>query len=178
MSIRQGITTNAEDILPYAIPISVALASFNWATLFPPPGYNPFLVATAFGFLAKLLVGVQQNGWKSWEDWIPSLIIGFGFLAATLATYPNYLAYATFFGFLVKALGTLQAKSESGYIEDGILAIGAIVIAYGTYSNNAEVVSVGALLALIGKTIPSLATSSSAASTVTTATPAPTIAGV
>lgn len=158
MSTTTALTTKIEDWLPYLLPVVVALAGFNWASILPGTN-NPFLVAVAFGFLAKFLVGIEQNGWKSWEDWIPTLIISIGFLSTILATNADYLAYATVLGFVVKALGTFDLSTPSSYLEDGILAVGAFLILYGTYRADpigATLVGFGSLLALIGKTIPSI----------------------
>jgi hypothetical protein len=150
-----------EDALPYIIPIVVALAGYNWSSLLPGDN-NAFLTGVAFGFLAKFLIGIQQNGISSWEDTVPTIILVLSFLSTALSSNPQYLEYGVPIGFIVKALGALQ----SGYnIEDLILALSAFMMLYGAYISNAELVSVGALLALIGKTVPSMTT--------TTPTPAP-----
>jgi hypothetical protein len=160
-----------EDYAAYAVPIAVALAGFNWSTLIPGNN-NPFLVGVAFGFLAKFLVGIQQNGIKSWEDTIPTVSLTLGFLATSLAANPDYLAYGTVLGFVVKALGYFSDKTHP--VEDALLAVGAFLTLYGTYAGKGEVQSAGVLLSLIGKTIPSLGSPSAPPPTVPTpSTPPP-----
>jgi hypothetical protein len=147
-----------EDLLTYGIPIAVALASFSWSSLIPGDD-NAFFTAIAFGFLAKFLVGLQQNGWSDWEDLVPTITLSLGFLATTLSANPQFLEYGTIIGFIVKALGMFA----SGYnLEDLLLAIGAFLALYGAYVGNQEIVSAGALFALVGKSIPSLATGGAA----------------
>ena len=166
------IKTDLEDVLPYLIPIFAGLAGYNWSSLIPGTN-SPFLIGTAFGFLAKFLIGIQQDGWSSWEDWIPTLSISFGFLVTALGADPTYLPYSIAFGFFVKALGVVQANTASGPVEDGFLGVGALLIAWGTYRADAigaTLVSLGALLSLIGKTIPSFVAPATA--TPTAATPA------
>ena len=153
--------TNAEDLLPYAIPISVGLAGFNWASLFPGNN-NPVLVAAAFGFLAKFLYGLQQTlstdprpKWTTiLEDLIPSVVVGLGVGATAVSANPDYLAYTTAIGFITKALGYLATRGNP--TEDLLLALGAILVAYGTDVGKPEIVGAGSLISLVGKTIPSL----------------------
>lgn len=160
------LTSKFEDFLPYLIPLFASFAGFNWSALLS--NSNPYVVAIAFGFMAKLLYGIQQNGLKNWEDVIPTLIIGLGFLVTMFNSNPNYLAYGTVLGFIVKALATFQANSASGYLEDGILSLGGLLIAYGTYSGNVEIASMGALFSLVGKTVPSFASTPSIPSPIVT----------
>lgn len=156
MTALSKISTEIEDILPYAIPVVVALAGFNWSSLIPGDN-NAILTGVAFGFLAKFLIGIQTNGLSSWEDWIPTLTISLGFLATSLSANPQYLAYGTIVGFVVKALGYFSDTSHP--VEDLMLAVGAFLMLYGQYTNNQELVGAGSLLALVGKTAPSLGTS-------------------
>ena len=151
-----AISVKIEDALVYAIPFVVALSGFNWASLIPGTT-NAFFTAITLGFLAKFLVGIQQNGWSSWEDWIPTLSISLGFVAQTLSSDPNYLYAATVIGFIVKSLGYFTDTGEIGGIEDLFLGGGAFLIAYGAYISNPGLVSLGTLLALVGKTVPSVA---------------------
>jgi len=156
-----------EDWLPWFISVTVALAGFRWSSLIP--GTNSILVAAAFGFLAKFLTGIAQNGWDAWEDWVPTLIISLGFLGTALESSPDYVVAGTVIGFLVKALGSFQTPSST-WIEDAMLAVGAFLIAYGQYANYPTLVSIGALIALIGKTVPSIQVNSSATTTTSTIT--------
>jgi len=157
---------NIEDILTWLVPIAVSLAGFNWSGILP--GVNGFFAALAFGFLAKFLVGIQQNGWSSWEDLVPTVILALAFITEALSANPNYLYYGTVIGFVVKALGYFSDKTHP--IEDIFLALGAFLVLYGTARGDAigsTLASVGALIALIGKSIPSIAIPG-------TPTPAPT----
>ncbi len=79
-------------------------------------------------------------------------------MATTLSSDPNYLAYGTAIGFIVKALGAFQ-KQDGDYLnptEDILLALGGILLAYGTGAGMPALVSIGSLISLVGKTIPSL----------------------
>ena len=149
-------TSKIEDYLLYIIPVAVALAGFNWANLIPGDP-NGFFTAIVFGFLAKLLIGVQQNGFGSWEDVIPTLVIVLGFLSTALSANPVYLSYGTVIGFVVKALGYFSDSTHP--VEDLLLAVGAFLALYGVYTGNPTIQNAGALLALVGKTVPSLGTS-------------------
>jgi hypothetical protein len=169
--INQG---NYEDVLTWAVPLTSALAGFNFSTLFP--GTNSILVAAVFGFLAKFLVGLQQTlqnyyaaaekqklsvllkNYTFWEDLIPVIAIALGAFAQALQSNYNWLAYATVIGFIAKALGHWGKNNESGALEDFLLALGAIVLGIGTAESNPTLVSLAALISLIGKTIPSIGT--------------------
>jgi len=176
MSTVQKLITvqTIEDYLVYLVPVFVALAGFNWASLIPGDN-NAFLTGIIFGFLAKLLVGIQQDGWDSWQDWIPTALIVFTFLATALSSNPNYLYYGSVCGFIVKALGYFQKDPTTGKYpnptEDILLAVGAFLTLYGLYIGNADIANSGALLSLIGKTVPSIGatlSSTSAAPAVST----------
>jgi hypothetical protein len=154
---------NYEDVLTWAVPLTSALAGFNFSGLFPHT--NPVLVATAFGFLAKFLVGLQKTLQSSKntlpalaEDLAPLIAIALGAFAQALQSDSNWLAYATAFGFFAKALGHLGPNNDSGALEDLLLGLGALLLAYGTAVNNTTLVSLAALVSLIGKTIPSIGT--------------------
>jgi hypothetical protein len=149
-----------EDWLPYLVPIFVAFAGFNWATLIPGNN-NPVLVAAAFGFLAKFLYGLQQTlssnpaptNTTLWEDIAGSIGVGLGVITTVLTADPDYLIAGTVIGFVAKALGYFQTGNLA---EDLLLAVGAFLIAYGGWTGNAEIVSAGSLIAVVGKTAPSL----------------------
>jgi len=154
-------TQTIEDWLTWFIPIAVSLAGFNWASLVPGTN-NPFLIAVAFGFAAKFLTGLVQNGWKSWEDLIPTITISLGFLVTVFSANPQYLAYGTAIGFIVKALGVFQKQSDGTYgniVEDVLLFVGGLLISWGTAVGNQEIAAAGALLSLVGKTAPSIGAS-------------------
>jgi len=178
MSSNTGLINqnNYEDVLTWAVPLTSALAGFNFSTLFP--GTNSALVAAVFGFLAKFLVGIQQTlqkyyadvqqanqkpkpsvllkNYKFLEDLIPVIAIALGAFAQGLQANSNWLAYATVIGFLAKALGHFGTNNESGALEDLLLGLGAAVLAYGTWVNNSSLIGLAALISLIGKTIPSI----------------------
>lgn len=163
---RMSTTTPAswqvqlEDALPYLIPIAVALAGYNWASLIPGDN-EAFLTGIAFGFLAKFLIGIQQNGLTSWEDLIPTFVIALTFLAVSFSSNPDYIGYGTAIALVVKALGYFTPPIQSSQaLEDLLLAVGAFLVGWGTYVGNAELATVGGLLALIGKTVPSMTTAS------------------
>ena len=182
MSTNTNILTNTlEDWLPYLVPIFIALGGFNWASIIPGNN-NPILVAVTFGFLAKFLYGLQQTlssnpkptGTTLWEDVAASLAIGLGVVATGLSSDPNYLEAGTIAGFLVKALGYFSTGNLS---EDLALAAGAILILIGAYTGNAELVSAGSLIALVGKTIPSLGAAAAITTPATSTPPATPAAG-
>jgi len=159
-----------EDALPYIIPVVVALAGYNWSSLIPGDNAS-FLTGVAFGFLAKFLIGIQQNGISSWEDVVPTVVLALSFLATAFSSNPQYIQYGVPIGFIVKALGMFQ----TGYnIEDVILALSSFLMLYGAYAGNGELEALGALLALIGKTVPSM--TNNAPANKAPATPAPTSA--
>lgn len=164
-------TRTIEDWLVFVTPVIVALAGFDWSGVLP--GTSAFVTAAVLGALAKFLVGLGQNPHiKNWEDWIPLIVIGLSALATNLSADPRFVTYGLYLGLAVKALPMLQ---EGLNIEDVLLLVGTLLAGIGQLSGHAQLASLGLVVALVGKTLPSIGTNGEPAKlsiTATTSTPA------
>jgi hypothetical protein len=169
LSTKVTTATTAEDWILFLTPLVTALAGTNLAQNLIP-GASGLLVGTVIGVLAKTLIGIGQNFKANYEDILSFVITFVGLLGAALTGYPEFLIYGTILGLIAKALPSLANGLNA---EDILLTLGAIIAGIGTALGLHNLSSVGLLLSVLGKSLPSLPplSTTTSASTATSTSP-------
>jgi hypothetical protein len=150
-----ALPKTVEDWILFLTPLITAAAGFSWGGIVP--GASGFLVAAVLASLSKALIGLGQNPHPSnWEDWFLFIFSFLGFLATAFSADPTFMVYGLVIGLIVKSFGGIASLGFS--IEDIVLAIGAFMAGIGQLLDKPEIVTVGLLISILGKALPSIGT--------------------
>jgi hypothetical protein len=143
-----------EDWILFLTPVLSAAAGFNFGGILP--GTSGFLLGVVIASLAKSLIGLGQNpSFKgNYEDYLNLIITFLGLLATAITANQQFVIYGAVIGLIAKALPSMTGGVN---LEDILLTIGAIIAGVGQASGYPTIASVGLLLAVIGKSLPSSA---------------------
>jgi ABC-type xylose transport system permease subunit len=160
--LAQFHSLKLEDWILFLTPIIVGLAGSGLAQNLIP-GVPGLLVGVVIGVLAKTLIGIGQNFKANYEDVLSFIITFIGLLGSALSGYPQFIVYGTVLGLIAKALPSLSNGLNP---EDLLLTLGAIIAGIGASFGLHNLESVGLLLSVLGKSLPSLGSSAGIAQSV------------